>query len=113
MGEDFEALLAAVRGGGLTGIPAVHGLQRLTAVIPPLSRDRSASRPAIRLCGDLTQTGTLAPAACAGRQTALDPMTEQPGPRTHGHGASLHAGRTPNGCLRDHSASHAGDNHDP
>jgi hypothetical protein len=28
--------------------------------------------------------------------------------------ASRHnAGAAPNGCLRDHSASHAGDNHDP
>ena len=30
---------------------------------------------------------------------ALDHMTEQPGPRTHGHGALPHARRVPNGCL--------------
>jgi hypothetical protein len=44
---------------------------------------------------------------------ALDHLTEQPGPRTHGHGAPPLHGETPNGCLRDHSASHAGDKHDP
>ena len=37
---------------------------------------------------------------------ALDHLTEQPGPRTHGHGARLHTGAAPDGCLRDHSASH-------
>ena len=35
----------------------------------------------------------------------LDHLTEQPGPRTHGHGAPpCNAGAVPNGCLRDHSA---------
>ena len=45
---------------------------------------------------------------------ALDHLTEQPGPRTHGHGARLPTGAAPDGCLRDHSASHTpGTAHDP
>ena len=43
---------------------------------------------------------------------ALDLLTEQPGPRTHGHGIRQ-IREMPDGCLPDHSASHAGDKHDP
>jgi Transposase IS116/IS110/IS902 family len=41
----------------------------------------------------------------------LDHLTEQPGPRTHGHGARPYAGAAPDGCLRYHSASHARGQH--
>jgi catechol 2,3-dioxygenase-like lactoylglutathione lyase family enzyme len=42
----------------LTGTSAIHGPRRLSAVMPPLSVDRSASPPAVVFCADWTQTLT-------------------------------------------------------
>ena len=117
---EFSATYAAIsrrRGKKIATIAIVR--KRLTRAYHLLA---AGALPVSGAAGTTTPRkpgGSLSPGRARYRgmsrpPAGLDHLTEQPGPRTHGHGARLLTGAAPDGCLRDHSACHTpGTAHDP
>ena len=122
---EFTATYAAIanrRGKKIATIAIARKLLTRAYHLLAAAQAASARQPAPRLApppcpprpGGSPSPGRARFSGMSRPPAALDHLTEQPGPRTHGHGARLPTGAAPDGCLRDHSASHTpGTAHDP